>query len=92
MPLVEFDSARRVKLNPLADWAAEDVRAYREAHDLPPHPLVAWGFPSIGCAPCTSPVADGEGPRAGRWRGAAKTECGLHFNGAQIVRAQPEGA
>jgi phosphoadenosine phosphosulfate reductase len=92
MPLVEHDGAHRVKLNPLADWSAADVRAYREAHDLPPHPLVARGFASIGCASCTGPVAADEDPRAGRWRGAAKTECGIHFNGARFVRAGAEGA
>jgi phosphoadenosine phosphosulfate reductase len=53
---------------------------------LPRHPLVARGYPSIGCAPCTSPVAPGEDERAGRWRGSAKTECGIHFIDGRIVR------
>jgi phosphoadenosine phosphosulfate reductase len=92
MPFVERDGAHRVKLNPLADWSAKDVRAYRVAHGLPPHPLVARGFASIGCAPCTRPVTAGEDPRAGRWRGAAKTECGIHFDGTGFVRTQLEGA
>jgi len=48
------------------------------AHDLPPHPLVAQGFPSIGCWPCTSPVEDGQDVRAGRWQGSQKSECGIH--------------
>ena len=77
-------SARHVKVNPLARWGQDDIDAYRAAHDLPPHPLVAQGYPSIGCWPCTHPVAAGEDIRAGRWRGAAKTECGIHgrgFNG-----------
>jgi phosphoadenosine phosphosulfate reductase len=78
IPLFEADGPR-VKVNPLADWDPGDLRAYMQAHDLPPHPLVAEGYPSIGCMPCTSPVAEGEDPRAGRWRGGEKTECGIHF-------------
>ncbi len=53
--------------------------AYAEQHDLPPHPLVAQGYPSIGCVPCTDRVLDGEDSRAGRWRGSDKDECGIHF-------------
>ena len=56
-------------------------------NNLPRHPLVAKGYASIGCAPCTSPVKPGEDPRAGRWRGSQKTECGIHFIGGQMVRA-----
>ena len=66
------------KVNPLVRWTREDVEAYVARHDLPPHPLVAQGFPSIGCWPCTHPVAEGDDVRAGRWRGQAKTECGIH--------------
>jgi len=69
----------RIKVNPLADWSASHVLDYARTHDLPPHPLVAQGYPSIGCLPCTSKVAPGEDPRAGRWRGQAKTECGIHW-------------
>lgn len=69
----------RVKVNPLVDWTAAEVLAYAREHDLPPHPLVAQGFPSIGCLPCTSKVEEGEDPRAGRWRGQEKTECGIHI-------------
>ncbi|PTW62429.1 phosphoadenylylsulfate reductase (thioredoxin) [Breoghania corrubedonensis] len=69
----------RIKVNPLANWSVETLKAYAETHDLPPHPLVAQGFPSIGCMPCTDRVAPGEDPRAGRWRGAEKTECGIHL-------------
>lgn len=72
------DSAGRLKINPLIDWQADDLAAYIAAHDLPPHPLVAGGFPSIGCSPCTTKVAPGEDPRAGRWKGWDKTECGIH--------------
>lgn len=79
----------RIKVNPLAGWSGEDLAAYMDAHDLPRHPLVAQGYPSIGCAPCTSKVAPGEDPRAGRWRGREKTECGIHFVGGVLVR--PDG-
>jgi phosphoadenosine phosphosulfate reductase len=78
LPLVEADG-RRVKINPLAEWSRDDVSAYRERHDLPEHPLVADGFRSIGCMPCTDRVADGEDERNGRWRGRDKTECGIHL-------------
>ena len=75
---VEADGAY-VKLNPLAAWSSEDVEAYLDRHGLPRHPLVARGYPSIGCAPCTSPCAPDEDPRGGRWRGRAKAECGIHL-------------
>ncbi|MCX2724060.1 phosphoadenylyl-sulfate reductase [Roseibium salinum] len=71
--------AGRVKVNPLANWTPADILDYARTHDLPPHPLVAQGYPSIGCLPCTSKVAPGEDPRAGRWRGQDKTECGIHW-------------
>lgn len=76
----------RIKVNPLAHWGKEDVADYMLNNRLPRHPLVARGYPSIGCAPCTSPVAPGEDERAGRWRGSAKTECGIHFIDGRIVR------
>lgn len=69
----------RLKINPLASWGTEEIAAYFEAHALPRHPMVAAGFPSIGCVPCTTPVAAGEDARAGRWRGQEKTECGIHW-------------
>jgi phosphoadenosine phosphosulfate reductase len=75
------DVQGRLKINPLIDWSPEDIAAYIAEHDLPPHPLVAEGYPSIGCSPCTSKVAPGEDPRAGRWRGWDKTECGIHVPG-----------
>ena len=71
-------SAGRLKINPLADWTAADLRAYAERYALPPHPLVAHDYPSIGCAPCTTPVRPGEDARAGRWRHTGKVECGIH--------------
>jgi phosphoadenosine phosphosulfate reductase len=76
----------RIKVNPLAHWGREDLDDYITNNNLPRHPLVAKGYPSIGCAPCTSPVAPGEDPRAGRWRGSAKTECGIHFINGRAVR------
>jgi phosphoadenosine phosphosulfate reductase len=76
----------RIKVNPLAHWAPENVREYMENNNLPSHPLVAKGYPSIGCAPCTSPVAEGEDPRSGRWRGQEKVECGIHFVNGKMVR------
>lgn len=79
------DEQGRLKINPLADWGAEDLAHYFEKHDLPAHPLVAEGYPSIGCSPCTSKVAEGEDARSGRWKGWDKTECGIH------VPLTPEG-
>lgn len=78
LPVIEADGAW-IKINPLARWSAADLAAHAGAHRLPRHPLVAQGFPSIGCAPCTSAVRPGEDARAGRWRGAGKTECGIHL-------------
>ena len=72
------DAEGRLKINPLANWSKADLEGYFEAHDLPRHPLVTEGYPSIGCAPCTSKVLPGEDPRAGRWRGWNKVECGIH--------------
>lgn len=69
------------KVNPLVAWTSEDVWRHARAHQVPTNPLHEQGFPSIGCAPCTSPVRPGEDPRAGRWRGREKTECGLHVRG-----------
>jgi phosphoadenylyl-sulfate reductase (thioredoxin) len=81
----------RLKVNPLAHWASEDVADYMVNNRLPRHPLVARGYPSLGCAPCTTPVARGEDQRAGRWRGAGKDECGIHFVDGRLVRG-PGGA
>ena len=67
-----------VKINPLVTWSDQDVEAYQVEHDLPRNPLVAQGYPSIGCAPCTRRVTPGEDPRSGRWSGNDKTECGIH--------------
>jgi phosphoadenosine phosphosulfate reductase len=77
LPVFEADPPH-IKVNPLASWGAADLAAYVTEHQLPPHPLVAQGFASIGCAPCSSAVRPGEDARAGRWRGFEKTECGIH--------------
>lgn len=84
LPHFELTSDDRIKVNPLAYFSGADVDAYRVRHGLPEHPLFGMGYRSIGCAPCTSVVAEGEDPRAGRWRGLNKKECGIHFdfNGA----------
>ncbi|HWL55407.1 MAG TPA: phosphoadenylyl-sulfate reductase, partial [Paracoccus sp. (in: a-proteobacteria)] len=83
----EAEPPARLRINPLAHWRVEDVQDYLAENNLPRHPLVAKGFASIGCAPCTSPTRPGEDPRAGRWRGSQKTECGIHFIGGKMVRA-----
>ena len=84
LPHFELTSDDRIKVNPLAYFSDADVNAYKIAHGLPEHPLFDKGYKSIGCAPCTTIVAEGEDPRAGRWRGLNKKECGIHFdfNGA----------
>ncbi|GAB3754444.1 phosphoadenylyl-sulfate reductase [Zhihengliuella somnathii] len=79
-PLVSFDEARGlVKFNPIAGWSSEEAAAYSARHGVPINLLLTQGYPSIGCAPCTSPVAEGDDPRAGRWAGLLKTECGIHL-------------
>nr|WP_245943286.1 phosphoadenylyl-sulfate reductase [Brevibacterium sanguinis] len=78
-PLVTFDEKNGlVKVNPLAAWSFDDLLDYSRAFDVPVNPLLDQGYPSIGCQPCTRPVAPGDDPRAGRWAGTSKTECGLH--------------
>ena len=79
------DALGRLKINPLADWSSDQIASYFAATGLPAHPLVAQGYPSIGCSPCTSIVAPGEDARAGRWKGWDKTECGIHVDGAAEV-------
>ncbi len=77
------DAQGRLKINPLIDWDAGQIEGYFIQHDLPRHPLIAQGYPSIGCSPCTSQVAPGEDPRSGRWKGWDKTECGIHKPGEE---------
>lgn len=69
----------KFRINPLSDWTQQDLDAYMKDHRLPAHPLVREGYLSIGCMACTSKVAPGEDPRAGRWRGQQKSECGIHI-------------
>ncbi|WP_444665243.1 phosphoadenylyl-sulfate reductase [Cellulomonas sp. CW35] len=77
--VVGWDAKRgKVKLNPLAAWTQAQVDEYVETHGVVLNPLRQAGYTSIGCAPCTRAVAPGEDPRAGRWSGTSKTECGLH--------------
>jgi phosphoadenosine phosphosulfate reductase len=76
----------KTKFNPLFDWSVSDIDSYFERHDLPRHPLVEDGYLSIGCMPCSDRVASGEDPRAGRWRGQAKVECGIHLGAQSPVR------
>jgi phosphoadenosine phosphosulfate reductase len=78
LPRFEEDEGR-LKLNPLTDWEKARIEAWFVEHRLPRHPLEAQGYPSIGCAPCTSKVLPGEDPRSGRWRGWDKVECGIHM-------------
>ena len=78
-PIVTRDLRGLVKVNPIANWTQERVDAYIAEHDVPVNPLTLRGYPSIGCQPCTLPVAPGEDPRSGRWSGSTKTECGLHL-------------
>jgi phosphoadenosine phosphosulfate reductase len=77
---VDHEHGGLAKINPLADWMLDEVKAYNEAHDVPVHPLYAKGFTSIGCTPCTRATAAGEDPRAGRWwwETNAPKECGIH--------------
>lgn len=79
IPRVEIQDGK-LKLNPLYDWDGEALKAYAREHDLPAHPLLERNYLSVGCIPCTAPVAAGEDdPRAGRWAGQDKTECGIHI-------------
>jgi phosphoadenosine phosphosulfate reductase len=78
-PIVSYDENwGMVKINPLATWTDADIAGYEADHGIPRHPLLSQGYLSIGCAPTTRPVAEGEDPRAGRWSGTDKVECGLH--------------
>ena len=92
LPIFEL-ADERVKINPLMGWDPDRVAQYMKDHDLPSHPLVAHGYPSIGCLPCTEPVKAGEDQRAGRWRGQEKTECGIHLaSNGKMSRSTPVNA
>jgi len=92
MEFFENEGDIRIKVNPLAHWGTADVQDYIAENRLPRHPLVARGYPSIGCAPCTTRVNDGEDPRAGRWRDLEKEECGIHFIDGKAVRRPASAA
>ena len=83
LPVVE-EGEGKIKFNPLANWGKAELDAYVAEHDLPAHPLVQFGYPSIGCWPCTKPVEEGQDARSGRWEGQDKVECGIH-----VIRATP---
>lgn len=79
-PLISFDEAHGlIKFNPVATWSFDELTGYAGEHGVPVNMLLGFGYPSIGCEPCTKPVAPGEDPRAGRWAGLSKTECGIHL-------------
>jgi phosphoadenosine phosphosulfate reductase len=88
----ENEADTRIKVNPLVHWTTADLQEYIAENRLPRHPLVAKGYPSIGCAPCTTRVGDGEDPRAGRWRNLEKEECGIHFVDGKVVRVKSVAA
>jgi phosphoadenylyl-sulfate reductase (thioredoxin) len=88
--VVERDPRGLVKVSPLVAWSSAQVWQHLQEHDVPTSPLHALGYPSVGCWPCTSPVRPGEDPRAGRWRGQAKTECGLHLRPRNPIHPQPD--
>jgi phosphoadenosine phosphosulfate reductase len=77
LPVIEHDG-KHIKINPLAPWSASEIKAEFARRALPPHPLVADGFLSIGCMPCTVRATRAEDPRSGRWSEVEKTECGIH--------------
>ena len=88
-PVMAYDEYFEVaKIAPLAAWSANEVQEYVRRYDVPLNPLLSMGYRSIGCEPCTRPVAPGEGERAGRWPGLEKTECGLHITGGTVQRAK----
>jgi phosphoadenosine phosphosulfate reductase len=89
-PVVVFEEYFGVaKIAPLAGWSMDEVDEYVRRYEVPLNPLLSMGYRSIGCEPCTRPVAPGEDARAGRWPDMDKTECGLHFVGGAVKRANP---
>ena len=93
IPVVGWDKRFRVvKIAPLAPWSEEQVESYARRHEVPLNPLIKRGYRSVGCEPCTRPVARGEDTRAGRWPGREKTECGIHVAEGKVGRAEPYGA
>jgi sulfate adenylyltransferase subunit 2 len=85
LPTIEIEDGK-IKINPLANWGAQEIEAEFQRRALPRHPLVADGYLSIGCMPCTNRVAPGGDARSGRWAGMAKTECGIHLSRVAAVK------
>lgn len=86
-PVVDWDARnRKIKVNPIARWGQHEVDAYVERYDVLVNPLLAEGFGSVGCFPCTRRVAGEEGPRDGRWPDTGKSECGIHFVAGSVTR------
>jgi phosphoadenosine phosphosulfate reductase len=90
LDLFENEDDKRIKINPLAHWRKSDLIDYIDNNNLPRHPLIAQGYPSIGCMPCTSKVKPGEDERAGRWRNQDKVECGIHLADGKVSRIRQE--
>lgn len=92
LPMMEMVDGR-LKIDPLAHYARQDIIDYMWMNELPDHPLAAAGYTSIGCVPCTAKTGNGDDPRAGRWAGQKKTECGIHWsiNGKVIRVTSPAG-
>lgn len=90
LDLFENEDDIRIKINPLAHWRKSDLIDYIDNNNLPRHPLISQGYPSIGCMPCTSKVKPGEDERAGRWRNQNKVECGIHMVDGKVTRIQQE--
>jgi len=76
--VIEAGPARALRVHPMIHWSQHDISKYIDKHNLPSHPLFSKGYLSVGCAPCTRPVYEGEDERAGRWADKEKNECGLH--------------
>jgi phosphoadenosine phosphosulfate reductase len=91
LPVVERGSDGKIKFNPLANATKAELDAYVVDHALPPHPLVAHGYPSVGCWPCTQPVEEGGDVRSGRWKGQDKSECGIHVERAHVTPIEVGG-
>ncbi|HWE44669.1 MAG TPA: phosphoadenylyl-sulfate reductase [Caulobacteraceae bacterium] len=87
LPVFEAVGAQ-IRVNPLANWSAEAIEAHFEAYGLPRHPLTQGGYRSVGCWPCTQPSSDEENVRAGRWKGLAKSECGIHMPDRWVAAAE----
>ncbi len=92
-PIFSWDEGQGLaKLSPLAAWSEQACADYVRRQGIPYNPLQDRGYPSLGCWPCTRPVAPGEHPRAGRWAGLGKTECGLHVVNGKLMQVQHQSA